>query len=264
MPNTPTIDLDLITTLYTTHRDDLARVRDQQRQHYADADPAMTPQLDDLEAEITYLLLRHHRPANVVEIGTYYGWSTSWILSALRDNGTGHLHSFDIVDHATTHVPHTLADDRWTFTKGDVRAKITHIPSSTDYLFIDAAHNGWFARWYIHHLLPTLPAHIPVSVHDVFHQRYALPFTEGAVVLKWLANNTTNYFTASAARAPHHHQALTDLKTELGLDTPVRDSAHNPMIFFHLPERPRPGQAIPSPPRPRAHNDDPTHDPTHS
>jgi hypothetical protein len=141
MPTAPTaIDLDLITTLYRTHRDDLAQVRDQQRKLHADADPAMTPQLDDLEAEITYLLLRHHQPANVVEIGTYYGWSTSWILSALRDNGTGHLHSFDIVDHATTHVPEHLSADRWTFTKGDVRAKITHIPTNTDYLFIDASH----------------------------------------------------------------------------------------------------------------------------
>lgn len=250
------IDLDLITHLYRTHRHDLARVRDQQRRHHQQADPTMTPQLDDLEAEITYLLLRHHRPDNVVEIGTYYGWSTTWILSALRDNGTGHLHSFDIVDHATRHVPQDLAQDRWTFTQGDVRAKVTHMPAHTDYLFLDAAHNGWFARWYIHHLLPTLPAHIPISVHDVFHQRYALPFTEGAVVLKWLADNTTDYFTASAARAPHHHRALADLKEELDLHTPVHESTHNPMIFFRLPERPRPA-ALFTPPRQRASSDDP-------
>ena len=251
------IDLDLITHLYRTHRDDLARVRDQQRHHQQQADPTMTPQLDDLEAEITYLLLRHHQPRNVVEIGTYYGWSTTWILSALRDNGTGHLHSFDIVDHAPRHVPENLATDRWTFTQGDVRAKVAHMPAHTDYLFIDAAHNGWFARWYIHHLLPTLPAHIPISVHDVFHQRHALPFTEGAVVLKWLTNNTTDYFTASAARAPHHHQALTDLKGELDLHTPVRETTHNPMIFFRLPARPRPA-ALFTPPRQRTPTNDPT------
>ncbi|MBE2999459.1 class I SAM-dependent methyltransferase [Nocardiopsis sp. HNM0947] len=252
----PAIDLDHITTLYRTHRDDLARAREQMRAHHHAADPTMTPQLDDIEAEITYLLLREHQPANVVEIGTYYGWSTTWILTALAHNGTGHLHSFDIVDHAPRHVPDDLAHDRWTFTKGDVRAKIAHMPAQTDYLFLDAAHNGWFARWYINHLLPILPPHIPVSVHDVFHQRYALPFTEGAVVLKWLTNNTTNYFTASAARAPRAHQHLTDLKTELGLNEPVRTSQANPMIFFRLPERPRPGYSLTIPPqRPDTHPD---------
>ncbi|MCD9878427.1 class I SAM-dependent methyltransferase [Streptomyces guryensis] len=34
-----------------------------------------------------------------MEIGTFLGWSTTWILQALKDNGTGHLYSYDIVDH---------------------------------------------------------------------------------------------------------------------------------------------------------------------
>ncbi|MEV2276899.1 class I SAM-dependent methyltransferase [Nocardiopsis sp. NPDC049922] len=240
MPTAPAIDLDHISHLYRTHRDDLARVRDHQRDHHTHADPTMTPQLDDIEAEITYLLLRDTTPAHVVEIGTYHGWSTTWILSALRDNGTGHLHSFDIVDHAPHHVPDHLSADRWTFTKGDVRTRTDHLPPHIDYLFIDAAHNGRFARWYTHHLLPTLAPHTPVSVHDVFHQRRALPFTEGAVVLKWLANNTTPFFTASAARAPHTHRAIQDLKKELDLHTPVRPGHRNPMIYFRQPAPHRP------------------------
>src|SRR5699024_5589623 len=169
-------------------------------------------------------------------------------------------HSFDIIDHAPDHVPEELTHNRWTFTKGDVRAKITHIPRNTDYLFIDAAHNGWFARWYIHHLLPTLPAHIPISVHDVFHQRHALPFTEGAVILKWLDNNTTDHFTASAARSPHTHQKLTELKKELDLAEPIHTAQHNPMIFFHMPANPRPGAPIP-PQRPTPPPPHPSHQP---
>ncbi|AFR09771.1 hypothetical protein B005_4649 [Nocardiopsis alba ATCC BAA-2165] len=47
---------------------------------------------------------------------------------------------------------------------------------------------------------------------------------------------------------------LNDLKTELGLDTPVRESLHNPMIFFRMPARPRPAATI-APPRPRHTND---------
>ncbi|MBB6119903.1 class I SAM-dependent methyltransferase [Nocardiopsis algeriensis] len=242
----PAITLDHITTLYRTHSDDLTRVREHMRHHH---NPDHTPQLDDIEAEITYLLLRHHTPRNVVQIGTHQGWATTWILHALHDNGTGHLHTFDTTDHAAAHVPPHLARDRWTHTQGDVRAKAARIPADTDYLFIDATRNGWFARWYLHHLLPALPPHIPVSVHDVFHQRYALPFTEGALLLTWLTNNTTSYFTASAARAPHTHQALRRTRALLGMDTPIHPGHHNPMVFFHLPERPRPGHPTRPPAR---------------
>ena len=93
----------------------------------------------------------------------------------------------------------------------------------------------------------------PISVHDVFHQRHALPFTEGAVILKWLDNNTTDHFTASAARSPHTHQKLTELKKELDLAEPIHTAQHNPMIFFHMPANPRPGAHIP-PQRPTPTN----------
>jgi hypothetical protein len=60
-----------------------------------------------------------------------------------------------------------------------VRANLHTVPTTADYLFIDAAHSARFARWYIGNLLPRIPAGIPVSVHDVFHRRRPLPFTEG-------------------------------------------------------------------------------------
>ena len=45
----------------------------------------MIPQLDDVEAELTYLALREHRPDAVMELGTFQGWSTTWILRALAE-----------------------------------------------------------------------------------------------------------------------------------------------------------------------------------
>ena len=89
----------------------------------------MTPQLDDLEAEITYLLLRATKPAAVVELGTFHGWSTSWILSALRDNGSGHLHSFDLIDNVVRNVPAELAEGRWTFVQGDIKETVEQVPA---------------------------------------------------------------------------------------------------------------------------------------
>lgn len=230
-----TITTDHIRTLYMKYEDDLRAVRDSQRQFLRDRGKSMKAQLDDYEAEITYMLLRDLRPEVVVEVGTFYGWSTMWILSALRDNGTGHLYSFDIVDNVVRNVPAELSQDRWTFTKGDVREHLDKVPAETDYLFIDADHGARFAHWYIENLFPAVPAGTPTSVHDVFHGRRPKPFSEGSVIIKWLAEKNIEFFTPSTAKAPEVTRELAEVKKELGLDEPVRDSDHNPMIYFTLP-----------------------------
>ncbi|MGW9347597.1 class I SAM-dependent methyltransferase [Nocardiopsis flavescens] len=244
----PTIDLDHLSTLYRTHRDGLARARAHIRTLTPTLPPA--PEPDDIEAEITYLLIRHHTPDHVVRIGTAHGTATAWTLAALDHNGTGDLHTFDTNDTHPHHLPPGMDPQRWKHTKGDVRAKLSHLPRHTGLLALDSTQGGWFARWYLHHLLPTLAPDTPIAVHGVFHHPHTPPFTEGALVLSWLANNTTGYFTASAARAPHAHRTLTDLRTELGLHTP-HPARTDPAIFFHLPTRPHP--ASPATTRPRAH-----------
>src|SRR5262245_1993193 len=180
------IDLGYIFELYKEFAGELAAVGKAQREYADSMKASMTPQLDDLEAEITYLLLRATRPAAVVELGTFHGWSTMWILSALRDNGCGHLHSFDLIDNVVRNVPAELADDRWTFVRGDIMQTVEQVPGDTAYLFVDAAHTGRFARWYLDHLFPRVPAQSTVSVHDVFHFRTTLPLHEGRVVVRWL------------------------------------------------------------------------------
>ncbi len=111
------ITTDLVTDLYREHRADLDRVRHEQRRLRRD-DTAMKAQLDDIEAEITYLLLRHARPETVIEIGTFHGWSTTWILRALRDNDRGQLHSFDLLDEVRRHVPAGSVVLRWLDERG--------------------------------------------------------------------------------------------------------------------------------------------------
>lgn len=230
------IDLSLIGDLYRKYRDPLAEVRKAQREFLWETRGRMTPQLDDLEAEITYLLLRETRPETVMELGTFHGWSTTWILSALRDNGTGTLHSFDIVDNVLSNVPASLSEGRWHFHRGDVRRNLDEVPEGIGYLFVDAAHNARFARWYLAELFPRVAPGTPVSVHDVFHGRRALPLTEGAVVLAWLRRKAAEYLTVSRKRAPAPYTALLELREDLGLAEPVRDSTDNPMIFFRMPE----------------------------
>ena len=230
------IDLAYVTELYREYAGDLAVIGKAQRAHAESMGSRMTPQLDDLEAEITYLLLRATTPAVVMELGALHGWSTSWILSALRDNGSGQLHSFDLIDNAVRNVPAELAEGRWTFVKGDIADTVNRVPADTGYLFVDAAHTGRFARWYIEHLFPRVPDGIPVSVHDVFHFRTTLPLHEGRVVVRWLDGKRVPYFTASRARARATYGALNALREELGL-APIRGAGDNPMIYFRMPAR---------------------------
>ena len=228
------IDLGYVTELYREYADDLAAVGKAQREYAESLGTRMTPQLDDLEAEITYLLLRATKPDVVMELGTFHGWSTSWILSALRDNGAGHLHSFDRIDNVVRNVPAELTEGRWTFVRGDIKETLDRVPADTGYLFVDAAHSGRFARWYLENLFPRVPAEIPVSVHDVFHFRTTLPLHEGRVVVRWLHRKGVPFFTPSRARARAVYDALNALRTELGL-APVRGPGDNPMIYFLMP-----------------------------
>jgi predicted O-methyltransferase YrrM len=212
----PTIDHGYAAALYRTHRDALAGARAAQRGLLNESGGAKA-QLDDIEAELTYLFVRDRAPGTVVELGALHGWSTTWILRALRDADAdgrhGALHSFDLID----------------------RAALRELPGAIDYLFVDAAHAARFARWYIDRVFPLLPSGTPVSVHDVFHGRRPKPFSEGSVITSWLAEKGVPYFTASAAKAPDEHARLVGLKRDLGLDAPIRRPRRNPMIFFRMP-----------------------------
>ncbi|MER6945966.1 class I SAM-dependent methyltransferase [Nonomuraea sp. NPDC000554] len=219
--------------LYEKYAGDLRRARSEQRELRA-AIPGFVAQLDDIEAEITYLLVREHRPETVLEIGSLHGWSTTWLLRALRDNGTGRLYTHDLVDKARANVPTDLADGRWTFVRGDARKTLANHRHKIDYLFVDAAHTRRFARWYVAELFPTVAPGVPVSVHDVFHSTRPWLFSEGRVVLSWLARRGIGYFTASRAASPALNRRLVELKASLRMDEQVHEGGHNPMLFFKM------------------------------
>jgi len=226
--------VEYVSALYRKYGTELATVIAQQREFLAASKGSVTPQLDDLEAEITYLLVRELRPAQVVEIGTFYGWSTTWLLSALRDNGAGHLHSFDMVDHVRSTVPAELAADRWTFTQGDIKERLDQLPASTDYLFVDADHGKRFGEWYTANLFPRMASGTPTSVHDVYHGRNARIWHEGRVVVGWLAERSVPHFTVARRNSPAAFAAVNEVRRELGIEG-ARGSTTNPMIWFELP-----------------------------
>jgi predicted O-methyltransferase YrrM len=189
------------------------------------------PALDDIEAEITYLLIRARRPRVVLEMSPNAGWSTSWILHALRDNGNGgQLWSYDLHDTCTKFVPAYLASGRWHFVQGDVRNTIQSAPAF-EYLFIDSDHSKPFAEWFVSALFPRLSPGTVVSVHDVFHS--ATPSEEGKVVIGWLADRGLSYWTPSPLTAADVTGRLEQERARLGIDYVIQArDRHNPMLFF--------------------------------
>jgi predicted O-methyltransferase YrrM len=197
----------------------------------------LDPQSDDVDNEITYLLIRHMRPRVVVEIAPCGGWGTTWILSALRDAGQGHLYSYDLIDDSKRTVPRSLASGRWTFVQGDVRRRIESIPSSIDCLFLDAEHSASFARWYINTLFPRLSPGAVVSVDDIFHPGLGRTTGSGEAqtILRWLAERGIRYFTAAPSVAKSEMDRIVSRKEGLGMKGLIHDSIANPTIYFRVP-----------------------------
>lgn len=191
------------------------------------------PALDDLEAEITYLLIRDRRPRVIVEMSPNAGWSTTWILSALRDNANGgRLWSYDLHATSTRFVPRDLAKGRWQFVQGDARETIPKAPDF-DYLFIDSDHSREFARWYTAELFPRVKPGTVVSVHDVFHR--AEPSEEGEVVLEWLARHGLSYWTPSPLVSNGAAARILEERAKLGITYVIQPrDGHNPMLFFEM------------------------------
>lgn len=194
----------------------------------------LKPQLDDVEAELTYLRIRALRPTTVVEVSPCGGWSSTWILSALRDNAHGELHSFDIQNIAPKNVPKDLCA-RWHFYLGDAQEQIKSLAAPIDYLFIDSDHSAAFAQWYIRELFPRCRQGVAASVHDVFHTHEAGGFdTEGPVLMRWLETQGKQWFTASPQRDPECFKHILRTKERLALSEPIHVSAFNSMVFFEF------------------------------
>ncbi|MCH7231037.1 class I SAM-dependent methyltransferase [Glycomyces sp. L485] len=168
----------------------------------------------------------------IISIGCHDGWSTAWLLRALRDNGGGRLHSFDRSGRARGNIPDALAESRWSLTTGDARAAVGEMPRRIDYLFLDGSPSARFAKWYLPNLVAPLVSGTPVSFRNVFRHRVPLPLSGASLILKWLRHNHMDYFTAARARQPVIHRQLNRVRWALGFNDPVHTGDHDPMIFF--------------------------------
>lgn len=155
--------------LYRKYAKDLLRVRESQK--------ALRKQMvgwcmfDDLDAEVLYLVLRDLKPDVSVEISAGNGWSTSWHLNALKDNGKGLLHSYDIHDASVRSLPSDLTTGRWKFFLGDIHERVKDVPSRMDFLMMDSEHSGPFCDWFVPTFFPRVRSGGKIVAHDIFMMR---------------------------------------------------------------------------------------------
>jgi len=144
-----------------------------------------TPQTGDLEMSMSYLRLRATKPDIVWECSPAHGYSSFWILSALKDNGMGHLHSFgldkvNIVYGFMMDFPDLRK--LWTYHQGDVFRTLETYDFNRDaqndlplpsYVYWDALHGYDFGYKYGSRILRKLTKHTYVSLHDIYRDGWS-------------------------------------------------------------------------------------------
>jgi predicted O-methyltransferase YrrM len=157
--------------------------------------------LNDVEALLTYSILREVNASRVIEFSPHTGWSSSWIIEALKKNGNNGamLYSYDLYPCATPYLDSFGLSEFNHVTVGDATEHFKSMAHmNPDFLFIDSDHSKPFAETYVRDLLtPLLNTGIPVMVHDMYHSHNPDPF-EGEAVFAFLRKHNIEYFTASS------------------------------------------------------------------
>lgn len=229
--------IDTIINLYQKHIEELKLVRRLLKDFYTHSLGETAAYLDDIEGEITYLLVRHTQPKVIVEISPHCGWSTFWILSAIKQNKKGNLYSYDIIDDSERLIPTELQKGRRRFFKGDVREKLKLIPKNIDYLFMDSDHSAGFCRWYIRNIFPKLSNNAIISVHDIFHYSdEPWQFEESRIISDWLKKMKVNFLTVSPSTplGKGNYMVIQKMRRKLGINEDLTSHKCNPMVFFKI------------------------------
>lgn len=93
--------------------------------------------------DLLYSLVRASRPTTVVEFGTSYGISTTYLASAVADNGFGHVYTTELsavkVAAARSNVDEAGLGDRVTILAGDALETLAGVPGPIGLVLLD----GW-------------------------------------------------------------------------------------------------------------------------
>jgi len=215
--------------------ENLGLIKNRMKQIYSQ----VTPQYDDIEAEIVCLLLLQIHPQIVHDVSLNGVWSTLYMLNALDLTSQGVIHSYD-KEPQTARVIEMFPNlkKRWI----PMSLSLPTSDENIEFLFIDADHSQEFAHTYVDQLLTPLlnkvrQSHtkVMVVVHDIFHAWYEQQYQfnpEGQVLIDFLERNQLLYFSP---RNYEHAAQLNQERIQAKIDTsPIHCYSTNPAVFFIL------------------------------
>jgi len=171
----------------------------------------------DIEGEFLYLSMREMQPEVVVEVGSGSGWSTSWLLQGLVDNGHGLLTACDKNDFLSG-IQKPLRDYLH-FIQGDA-LEVT-FPSPIDFLLSDASHNAPYVYQFRDKVFPLVRPGGRICVHDMFKAVHPA-HGEAISVYQYLDQHDIQCYTPSIV-FPVSHARILAARTAVGLG---RDFIH--------------------------------------
>lgn len=118
---------------------------------------------------ITYSLIRHFKPKNVLHIGTWQGGSVCIIMAALIKNG-GRFRYFasELLDDMREKTKeHCIVKNGQAPTMiGDITKNLSMLPHKIDFLFCDTDHDEETTKWIFKNIIPKLKDGALVNFHD--------------------------------------------------------------------------------------------------
>ena len=124
----------------------------------------------DIESSrLAYSLIRYFRPRKCLEIGTWYGGSTSMIMQALlRNGGWFKFIASEVLEdmRETTLVNVKKETGRKPKIIGDITQEFDLSYKEIDFLFVDTDHDLKTTKWIFKNVFPNLKKGALVAIHD--------------------------------------------------------------------------------------------------
>lgn len=94
-----------------------------------------------LQGRLLKMLVQMARPQNIIEVGTFSGYSALCMAEGLQANGNGHLYTFEINDEQEPFTRQWIEQSPWaeriTFIIGDATTEAQKIGIQFDFAFLD-------------------------------------------------------------------------------------------------------------------------------
>ncbi|MCR5068744.1 MAG: O-methyltransferase [Prevotella sp.] len=116
-----------------------------------------------LQGRLLKMLIQMVKPDNIIEVGTFSGYSALCMAEGLQSNGKGHLYTFEINDEQEPFTRQWIEQSPWaehiTFIIGDAAEEAQKLGIQFDFAFLDGD-----KRTYVE----TYEALLPLMSHGAF------------------------------------------------------------------------------------------------